>query len=96
MGKDKLRKFRENETFSCLLQPSADEVLAGVKADGADGEVYSGQGCPVQTGKADPSPVSPVRKRDGTLKDHPIKGHWASDFFGNANPIVVELGCGKG
>lgn len=28
MGHDKLRKFAENETFSCLLQPSAAEVLA--------------------------------------------------------------------
>lgn len=28
MGHDKLRRFAENETFSCLLQPSASEVLA--------------------------------------------------------------------
>ncbi|MBQ9309692.1 MAG: tRNA (guanosine(46)-N7)-methyltransferase TrmB [Bacteroidales bacterium] len=28
MGHDKLRKFAENETFSCLLQPSAEEVLS--------------------------------------------------------------------
>ena len=28
MGHDKLRKFAENETFSCLLQPSSREVLA--------------------------------------------------------------------
>ena len=28
MGHDKLRKFAENETFACLLQPSAEEVLA--------------------------------------------------------------------
>ena len=27
MGHDKLRKFAENETFSCLLQPSAGELL---------------------------------------------------------------------
>ena len=27
MGHDKLRKFAENETFPCLLQPSADELL---------------------------------------------------------------------
>lgn len=27
MGHDKLRKFAENETFSCLLQPSASELL---------------------------------------------------------------------
>jgi tRNA (guanine-N7-)-methyltransferase len=28
--------------------------------------------------------------------DHPLKGRWASDFFGNSNPIILELGCGKG
>ena len=28
MGHDKLRKFAENETFACLLQPSAEEALA--------------------------------------------------------------------
>ncbi|MBR6458113.1 MAG: tRNA (guanosine(46)-N7)-methyltransferase TrmB, partial [Bacteroidales bacterium] len=28
MGHDKLRKFAENETFSCLLQPSAEEILS--------------------------------------------------------------------
>ena len=27
MGHDKLRKFAENETFSCLIQPSSEEVL---------------------------------------------------------------------
>lgn len=26
----------------------------------------------------------------------PLKGLWHSDFFGNNNPIVLELGCGKG
>lgn len=26
----------------------------------------------------------------------PLKGRWHQDFFGNDNPIVVELGCGKG
>ncbi len=57
MGHGKLRKFAENETFACLVQPSTQEVL-GV--------------------------------------DHPLKGHWASDFFHNDKPIVLELGCGKG
>lgn len=28
MGHDKLRKFAENETFACLVQPSAEEILA--------------------------------------------------------------------
>lgn len=26
----------------------------------------------------------------------PLRGNWNRDFFGNANPIVLELGCGKG
>ena len=26
----------------------------------------------------------------------PLKGKWHSNFFGNDNPIVLELGCGKG
>ncbi len=25
-----------------------------------------------------------------------MRGKWRSDFFGNQNPIVLELGCGKG
>ena len=62
MGHDKLRKFAENETFSCLLQPSAQELLA-------DGYFH--------------------------LRDHAVKGHW-NERFGNSNPIVLELGCGKG
>ena len=62
MGHDKLRKFAENETFSCLLQPSAQELLA-------DGYFH--------------------------LRDHAVKGRW-HERFGNANPIVLELGCGKG
>ena len=62
MGHDKLRKFAENETFSCLLQPSAQELLA-------DGYF--------------------------NLRDHAVKGHW-NERFGNSNPIVLELGCGKG
>ncbi len=56
-GKDKLRKFRENETFENLLQPTTAEVFQ---------------------------------------KDHPIKGKWGEKMFGNNNPIILELGCGKG
>lgn len=26
----------------------------------------------------------------------PLKGKWRTDFFKNENPIVLELGCGKG
>ena len=25
-----------------------------------------------------------------------MKGHWCNDYFHNQNPIVLELGCGKG
>ena len=30
------------------------------------------------------------------LKEHPIKGHWNERMFATAQPIVLELGCGKG
>ena len=29
-------------------------------------------------------------------KGFPMKGRWREDFFHNDNPIVLELGCGKG
>ena len=66
MGHDKLRKFAENETFTCLLQPAADTVL----------DRSAGPGLHIQ--------------------DHPIKGHWNGKMFPVAQPIVLELGCGKG
>jgi len=25
-----------------------------------------------------------------------LQGNWSKDFFGNTNPIVIEMGCGKG
>ena len=28
--------------------------------------------------------------------EFPLRGKWNSDFFKNDNPIVLELGCGKG
>jgi tRNA (guanine-N7-)-methyltransferase len=28
--------------------------------------------------------------------DHILKGNWSEKFFGNKQPIVLELGCGKG
>lgn len=54
-SKNKLQRFRENETFANVIQPTRDEILKG-------------------------------RNR---------KGRW-STFFKNQNPIVLELGCGKG
>ncbi len=29
-------------------------------------------------------------------KAHPLKGKWSAEVFKNENPIVLELGCGKG
>jgi tRNA (guanine-N7-)-methyltransferase len=29
-------------------------------------------------------------------KDHPVKGSWRKQIFRNMNPVVLELGCGKG
>lgn len=57
MGKKKLQRFAEMETFSNVIQPPFDEVFR---------------------------------------KDHPVKGQWKATQFGNNNPLVLELGCGKG
>ncbi|MDR0688054.1 MAG: tRNA (guanosine(46)-N7)-methyltransferase TrmB [Prevotellaceae bacterium] len=57
MGKNKLARFRENETFALLHQPAFADLFRG---------------------------------------DFELKGRWHRDFFGNENPIVLELGCGRG
>ena len=56
-SKNKLKRFKENETFSNLFQPSRETLL---------------------TDQFD------------------MKGRWQADYFKNNNPIVLELGCGKG
>ena len=56
-SKNKLKRFRENETFPNVIQPERDDILKG---------------------------------------KFPYKGSWRKDFFKNKNPIVLELGCGKG
>jgi len=56
-SKNKLKRFRENETFSNVIQPTREELVEG---------------------------------------NFPLKGKWKTDFFKNNNPIVLELGCGKG
>lgn len=33
---------------------------------------------------------------DPDRKDHRIKGNWHRDIFRNDNPVILELGCGKG
>ncbi|MBO7458245.1 MAG: tRNA (guanosine(46)-N7)-methyltransferase TrmB [Paludibacteraceae bacterium] len=50
MGKNKLKKFAEMETFSNVFQPPFGELA----------------------------------------------GHWRDSYFHNDNPIVLELGCGRG
>lgn len=39
-----------------------------------------------------------VQSEFGTVfgSSHPLKGRWNADFFGNNNPIVLEIGCGRG
>ncbi|WP_435261111.1 tRNA (guanosine(46)-N7)-methyltransferase TrmB [Tenacibaculum sp. nBUS_03] len=54
-SKNKLKRFKENDTFSNVIQPTREEVIG----------------------------------------DFQYKGKWR-DFFKNDNPIVLELGCGKG
>ena len=56
-SKNKLKRFKENETFTNVFQPTREEVV---------GDQF------------------------------PLKGKWSSEFFKNDNPIVLELGCGKG
>lgn len=33
---------------------------------------------------------------DISSSDHPVKGKWNQNVFRNSNPIVLELGCGRG
>jgi tRNA (guanine-N7-)-methyltransferase len=33
---------------------------------------------------------------DVSTKDHPVKGRWNKELFKNNNPVILELGCGKG
>lgn len=55
-SKNKLKRFKENETFHNVIQPTREEVVSD------------------------------------SLE---LKGNWHKRF-GNDNPIVLELGCGKG
>jgi len=56
MGKDKLKRWAEMETFSNVFQPAADFHSS----------------------------------------DNELKGKWQKDIFKNKNPLVLELGCGRG
>lgn len=41
-----------------------------------------------------PNVLQPTREE--AFGGFPLKGKWHQDFFKNENPIVLELGCGKG
>ena len=56
-SKNKLKRFRENETFANFVQPTREQTLGG---------------------------------------EFNLRGNWAREFFKNENPVVLELGCGKG
>lgn len=70
MGKNKLAKFDDMETFPHVFQ-------------------YTFAACK--------ETIIEESSNDSSLLDlhFPLKGKW-NTFFGNDNPIVVELGCGKG
>ena len=67
MGKGKLAKFADMETYENVFQ------------------------CPY-------SAVGHALDMRGTGNDwsHEMKGNWHEQYFHNNNPIVLELGCGKG
>ncbi len=56
-SKNKLKRFKENETFNNVFQPSRQDLEEG---------------------------------------NYDLKGNWNSTVFKNNNPLVLELGCGKG
>jgi tRNA (guanine-N7-)-methyltransferase len=56
-SKNKLKRFRENDTFENVFQPKREDLVDSV---------------------------------------YELKGNWRNKVFKNDNPIVLELGCGKG
>jgi tRNA (guanine-N7-)-methyltransferase len=45
--------------------------------------------------KAFPNVFEPTLDPEA-MKNFPLKGKWRGEYFRNDNPIVLELGCGKG
>ena len=104
MGHDKLRKFAENEAFSCLLQPSAQELLADGYFNLRDHTVKGRWNDFFTSLQLGSSPLKtsgcagPLPSDDGPL---PLTMPRVARFSGGtaeaaAHEIVLELGCGKG
>ncbi len=77
MGKNKLRKFAEMETFPNVFQCGARNIYPS--RDAIHG---------VSSENTMPS--------SGEEEALSMKGNWRTSFFKNDNPIVLELGCGRG
>ena len=103
MGHDKLRKFAENETFSCLLQPSAQELLAdgyfhlrdhAVKGHWSEffSCLQSGSSPLETSGCAGPHRCASLAVPPLTVQGVKVKQPQA----GSRTGTVLELGCGKG
>jgi len=100
MGHDKLRKFAENETFSCLLQPSAQELLADGYFHLRDHAVkghwdrFFGSCSRIAAVAGDGPdrdsdyPAIPLEGAQGVMAELPGAS--------SRTDIVLELGCGKG
>ena len=107
MGHDKLRKFAENETFSCLLQPSAQELLADGYFHLRDHAV-KGRWDAFFSDRVAESAVPPENRATlgivrGRGPSSDGRGPAQPDVFRGELPIckrekgvVLELGCGKG
>ena len=39
---------------------------------------------------------SSIRSEFSSERGFPYRGKWHEEFFHNSNPVVLELGCGKG
>ena len=89
-------------TYPHVFQPEGvvSRTLSISKSAPMMGESVSESGVS-QTPSTSKSGVSrtPSTSEPGGMMSQPIfklKGKWAEEFFHNSNPIVLELGCGRG
>lgn len=72
MGKNKLKKFAEMETFHNVFQCGARDVLGQEKT------------------------IKQEAENEVLQRAIAMRGKWHEAYFHNTNPIVLELGCGRG